>query len=160
MTAIYTLAAIAALVAADQAVKLWAISALKEQASIVLIPGLLQLTYVENHGAAFGMMHGMRWLLIGLTAVIIGGIIYLLVSGRVVGKLPNIAFTLIAAGGLGNLIDRIRLGYVVDYFDINELFRYPMFNIADCCVVCGAVLVVVYVLFFDGKDQDIIRLKR
>lgn len=160
MTAIYTLGAIALLVAADQAVKLWAIKALQGSASIVLIPGLLKLTYVENYGAAFGMMRGMRWVLIGLTAAILGGMIYCLITGRILGKLPNIAFTMIAAGGSGNLLDRIRLGYVVDYLDVNDLFSYPMFNIADCCVVCGAILVIVYVLFLDGKDQEIIRFKR
>ncbi len=157
MTAIYTLAIIATLVAADQAVKLWAIKALQGSASIVLIPGLLKLTYVENYGAAFGMMQGMRWVLIGLTALILCGIVYFLITGRVIGKLPNIAFTMIAAGGIGNLIDRIRLGYVVDYLDVNDLISYPMFNIADCCVVGGAILVIVYVLFLDGKDKEIIR---
>lgn len=147
------IALIGGVVVADQFIKLWATANLLGKASIVLIPGLLKLTYVMNYGAAFGMMSGMRWFLVILTGIILLGLIWALYTNKIEGLWMRLPIAMIVAGGIGNLIDRMRLGYVVDYLDINDFFSFPMFNLADCFVVVGAIILVVYVLFFEAKEQ-------
>ena len=141
------------LVLADQIVKYWAQTALKAAGSIPLIPGFLRLTYVENYGAAFGILQGQRWLLVGFTAVVLLVTAFLLLAGIIKKNIDRFSVSLILAGGIGNLADRIRQGYVVDYLDINELFSYPMFNLADCCVVVGAVLIIFFSLKEDAEER-------
>ena len=134
----------ASLIACDQLIKHWAGSVLKPVGSIMLIPGLIKLTYVENFGAAFGMLQGKRWILIWFTGAFLALIAFLLATNRIQKNIERFSAALILAGGAGNLADRIRQGYVVDYLDINELFSYPMFNLADCCVVVGAALILIW----------------
>ena len=145
---------ISLLVVCDQLIKLWAINSLAPIGTLPVIPGFLSLTYVENRGAAFGIFTGQRTLLIFLVSAILCGALWLLISGRISNRLERLCITLIISGGLGNLIDRIRLGFVVDYIDINQLFTYPMFNLADCCVVVGACLLVVSVLLEEKKKPQ------
>lgn len=117
-----------------------------------LIPDVLHLTYVENRGAAFGIMQNMRVLMIVMTlVVIVGFLVYIIMSKR---KSPFLYATmsLIIAGGIGNLIDRIFRGFVVDYIDF-RLINFAVFNLADCCVVIGAILFAVYIIFIDGKHE-------
>lgn len=115
-----------------------------------LLPGMLELRTVHNYGAAWSSFSGMRWLLVVVTAAIVLAVALLLVRRIVRHPLGVAACCLIVSGGLGNLIDRVRLGYVVDMF--NCLFmRYPVFNVADIGVVVGAVLGVVYYLWFYEK---------
>ena len=140
-----------ALILVDQLVKYWALTCLSPVGSISVIDGLLRLTYVENYGAAFGILQGQRWLLIVVTLAILAAACWLIASGRIRGTVERLCVSLIVAGGAGNLIDRILRGFVVDYIDINELFSYPMFNLADCCVVIGAVLMVGNVLLSERK---------
>ena len=135
------------LFAADQFSKLWVINSLKPIDSIKIIDGFLSFTYVENTGAAFGIFQGQKWLLVAIVIVVLCVAFWALYTNKVYGLLERICVTLIIAGGLGNLCDRIRYGFVVDFIDINELFSYPMFNVADCFVVVGAVLMVIAVLF-------------
>ena len=99
------------------------------------LPGLVELRTVHNYGAAWSSFSGMRWLLVAVTSVIV----------------IAVAVVLLLAGGLGNLIDRVRLGYVVDMFHLEFWPSYPVFNVADICVVCGAVLAVIYYLWFYEK---------
>lgn len=143
MTATMCFILVAALVACDQLIKLWALGSLAPVGTMTVIPGVLSLTYVENRGAAFGIFTGQRTLLIILVAAILCGAGWLLLSGKIKDNLERLCVLLIISGGLGNLIDRIRHGFVVDYIDINALFSYPMFNLADCCVVVGAFLMLV-----------------
>ncbi len=146
---------IVGIVGIDQLIKLWAIANLMGNESIIIIPGLLKLTYLENYGAAFGIFDGMKWFLILITGFMLVGILFLLYKNLWFnGKFLRTCLAFIVAGGFGNLIDRIRLGYVVDYLDINDWFSYPIFNFADCFVVVGAVLMMVYVIFFDKGDSD------
>jgi len=104
------------------------------------------LTYVENRGAAFGLMQGQRWIFIVLTVLITAAIVYFLM------KIPNKAvflktgLSLILGGAIGNLIDRVRLGFVVDMFDFT-LINFPVFNIADSSLVIGSILLGYYILF-------------
>ena len=147
---------IAVLIAADQLTKLIATHSW-QKAPLVVINGVLELTYTQNTGAAWGMFAGGRWILVAVTAVIVLAAIVLLMSGRLRHPLSWISAALLVAGGVGNLIDRVAAGYVVDFIYV-RLIRFPVFNFADCCVCIGAGLLLVYLLFVDarsrGKERD------
>ena len=155
----YLIGALAAAVilALDQWVKYWITANLPLGESMPLLPGFMQLRTVHNFGAAWSSFSGMRWLLVGVTSVIVLAVAYVLVRRIVRHPLGVAACFLILSGGLGNIIDRVRLGYVVDMFDF-QFMNYPVFNVADLAVVCGAVLAAVYYLWFyekyDKKDRQ------
>lgn len=112
-----------------------------------LLPGVVELRTVHNYGAAWSSFSGSRWLLVAVTCIIVIFVTVLLVRRVVRHPLGVAACCLVISGGLGNIIDRVRLGYVVDMF--NLLFiNYPVFNVADILVVCGAVLGCIYYLWF------------
>lgn len=112
-----------------------------------LLPGVVELRTVHNYGAAWSSFSGSRWLLVGVTCTIVVFVTVLLIRRVVRHPLGVAACCMVISGGLGNIIDRVRLGYVVDMF--NLLFiNYPVFNVADILVVCGAVLGCVYYLWF------------
>ncbi len=140
------------LVAADQLTKFLTLIFLKPISTKVLIKGVLSLTYVENYGAAFGMLQNSRWVFITLTIAIISAILAYRIRSGENGKLFNSASILLISGGMSNLIDRIFRGYVVDMIQFTFI-DYPVFNFADCCVVVGAVLMCIYVLRRDS-DED------
>ena len=130
----------------DQWTKILAVRHLKE-APFVLWDGVFELTYVENRGAAWGLGQGGRWIFVAITALLIAALLYLLLSGRLDGqKWLLVACVLIGAGGVGNLIDRVRDGFVVDFFYFS-LIDFPVFNVADCFVVIGSFLMAFCVLF-------------
>ena len=140
------------LVAADQLTKFLTLIFLKPISTKVLIKGVLSLTYVENYGAAFGMLQNSRWVFITLTIAIISAILAYRIRSGENGKLFDSASILLISGGMSNLIDRIFRGYVVDMIQFTFI-DYPVFNFADCCVVAGAVLMCIYVLRRDS-DED------
>lgn len=140
------------LIGVDQAIKLWAVNTLTAVDTIPLIQDVLHLTYVENRGAAFSMLQGQTWFLVGITAVVAIAAIAVLLSGRVKDKMAIWSIALIIAGGVGNLIDRIGRGFVVDYIDF-RLIHFPVFNFADCCVVVGTILLAFYILFWEEKKH-------
>lgn len=153
--AIFTLLALA-LLALDQWVKHWIAANLPLGEGMDFLPGLVELRTVHNYGAAWSSFSGMRWLLVTVTTCIVLAVLAILVRRAVRHPLGVAACFLIVSGGLGNIIDRVRLGYVVDMF--NFLFMdYPVFNVADICVVCGCALGAVYYLFlyekYDKKDK-------
>lgn len=143
--------AAAALMALDQAVKYWTAAHLAVGEAAALWPGVVELLRVHNFGAAWSSFSGMRWLLILAPGAIVTAVTVLLVRGVVRHPLGRAAGTLVAAGGLGNILDRVRLGYVVDMFHFQFWPSYPVFNLADICIVCGAVLGAVYYLWFYEK---------
>lgn len=141
---------VAALIGADQALKYWTVRHLALGESAAFVPGVMQLTRLHNTGAAWSSFSGRTVLLIGVTAVLLV-LVALLLWRRVVRHgLGVAACLLILGGGLGNIIDRIARGYVVDMFEV-LLFRYPVFNLADCFVVVGAILGGIYYLWFYEK---------
>lgn len=151
---ILVLAGSALLIAADQLIKLWVLDSLAGGPSRMIIPGLLQLTYVENRGAAFGILQGKTGLLTLVTLVVLVGLLVMLLLGKFRhSPLMSCCFGLIIAGGAGNLIDRMTREFVVDYLDISPLFSFPVFNLADCCVVIGTLLLLIYLLFFEEKAK-------
>ena len=121
-----------------------------------LVPGLVELRTVHNYGAAWSSFSGQRWLLLAVTACIVLGVLYALVRRIVRHPLGLAACFLILSGGIGNIIDRARLGYVVDMFQFQFWESYPVFNVADMCIVCGCILGAVWYLWFyekyDKKD--------
>ncbi|MCR5415339.1 MAG: signal peptidase II [Pseudobutyrivibrio sp.] len=148
-----------ALVLLDQYTKLLAINNLKEKSDIILIPGVLQLHYLENTGAAFSMLEGKQ----GLFAIITP--IMLLIMMYVVYKLPkikkylclNYVIVFIIAGAIGNYIDRICNNYVVDFIYFS-LINFPVFNVADCYVTVSVIALILLILFV-YKDEDFEELK-
>lgn len=125
----------------DQLSKLLAAKFLQPVATVPIWSGVLHLTYVENKGAAFGMLADHRWIFMTVSTVAIIGIALYLYSGRNTSKLFTSALMLIVSGGIGNMIDRIALGYVVDFIDF-ALIDFAVFNIADSLVCIGAGLLI------------------
>ena len=138
----------AGLLVLDQWLKLWITANLPLGASMPLLPGLVEFLTVHNYGAAWSSFSGQRVLLLGVTAVILLGVALALGRRVVRHPLGVAACFLLISGGIGNMIDRVRLGYVVDMFHFEFWPAYPVFNVADICVVCGACLGAVYYLWF------------
>ena len=154
---IICIVAIILLIAVDQLVKYWVVAHLAVGETAPLMPGFVELLRLHNYGAAWSSFSGMRYLLIALTSMLMVFLAVLLVKKIVRHPLGLTAVTLTLAGGIGNLIDRIRLGYVVDMFNF-QFISYPVFNVADMCIVFGVILLLVYYLFFyekyDGKNAQ------
>jgi signal peptidase II len=155
---IYTAAIIGGIVL-DQISKLIAVKLLAPIGSVPLWEGVLHLTYVENKGAAFGMLADQRWIFISISSVAIIAIALYLYSGRNESKLYCGALTLIISGGIGNMIDRIALGYVVDFIDF-ALIDFAVFNIADSFVCIGAGLLVLALILDIIKEAKLEKAKR
>lgn len=148
------------LVVIDQLIKLIIFNTIgKTGESITILPNILQLTYVENIGAAFGVFMT-RIFLIGLNLLIIFVVIKLMISKKYdFDDKAKLGLSLILAGGIGNLIDRIFRGYVIDYIDISQIFNYPVFNFADICIVVGVILIMVLIIINTIKSQENINEK-
>ena len=150
-------AALIVMIVGDQALKGWTVSHLELGESTPSIPAIMQLTRVHNYGAAWSSLSGKTVLLIAVTAIMMIAVAVLLIRRVVRHPLGVAACLLILGGGIGNIIDRIRLGYVVDMFDL-LLFEYPVFNLADCFVVVGAIIGAVYYLWiyekFDARKKS------
>lgn len=140
------------IIAADQFTKHLAVSHLRDIDSIEIVKGVFSLTYVENRGAAFGILQNQRWFFILLTCLICIGMTYFLISQANISLVLRISLAMVLGGAIGNLIDRVRLGYVVDMLHFT-LIDFPVFNIADCFVVSGTILLAFYVLFMEGKNE-------
>ena len=149
---ILNLVCVAALVGIDQAIKLWAIQYLAPVEAITVIPHVVELRFVLNQGMAFSLLRGKQLFLILATSAALLLVAYLLFF-RSRGKLlQQIAFILVLAGGIGNLIDRVLNGEVVDY--INPLFiDFAVFNFADILVCVGVALWVLVILLEEVEDK-------
>ena len=138
----------AGIVAADQLVKYLTVANIALYADVPFIPGLLQLTYVQNTGAAFSSFQGQQWLF-ALIFVIFSVLIVLEYRKQTMGftRLEWWCVAAIYGGGLGNMIDRVRLGYVVDMIE-TTFMEFPVFNIADCFITCGCIALMVHLVLF------------
>ena len=139
-------------VAADQALKLWTVANLGLYESVPLLPGIVELMYIQNTGGGFSILTGHTWFLTAVTIVMMLVVAGLLVKKVYSHPLAMWTLTCILSGGIGNLIDRVRLGYVVDMFNL-QFMNYPVFNIADILVVVGAIGFAAYYLLLDDKVQ-------
>jgi len=133
----------------DRLTKLWALHALSLGHPQPLIGNTIRLTRVHNIGGAFGIFPGSGTLFIVVSAIIAIVITGLLLSKRAESWLLRLGLSIVLAGAVGNLIDRVFYGYVLDFFEIRG---FPVFNLADSCVTVGAILIIIYVLF--GGDRD------
>lgn len=136
------------LLALDQWLKAWITANLPLGETMPFLPGLVEFQTVHNYGAAWSSFSGMRWLLVAVTSLIVLAVVVILARRMVRHPLGMTACALIASGGFGNIIDRVRLGYVVDMFHFEFWPSYPVFNVADICVVAGCILGVIYYLWF------------
>ena len=152
MAVFISLLSIAALTASDQIIKYFVLLYLNPVGSVGAINGFLEWNYVENTGAAFGSFSGNTALLSIITAVIIIAGIAAIILKKINNKFLLVTATVIIAGGLGNLIDRIFRGYVVDF--IKVLFiDFPVFNFADILVTCGSFMLIIYLIIDIYKDS-------
>lgn len=141
---------LAACIAGDQLLKYWVVRHLEIGQSAAFLPGLVRLTRLHNTGAAWGSFSGSTALLTAVTAVLLVAVAWLVLKKIIRHPLGLCAAMLVLGGGIGNMIDRICRGYVVDMFDL-EFMDYPIFNLADCFVVVGVILGAVYYLWFYDK---------
>ena len=136
----------------DQTAKIFAAGLLPSVKTIPLIKDVFHLTYVENTGAGFGAFSEYTWILTALTLIVIIAVVTYMVVKRPKNRLEIAALTFMMGGAVGNVVDRIRLGYVIDFFDL-RLIDFPVFNVADCFITVGAVIFAVYVIFFSDKKE-------
>lgn len=142
---------IIAAVVLDQLIKKLIVGTMALYETIPVIQDIFHITYIKNTGAAFSIMEGQLSVLILLPVVMTAaGIVFMFIQRKTAHPLLMTSVALIAGGGIGNLIDRIALGYVVDYLDFRV---FPIFNAADIFVCTGCGLLILYVLFIDGKQD-------
>ena len=141
-----TVFGILAMVVLDQLSKWLAVVYLQPVGSVPFIPGVLRLSYAHNTGAAFSMLAGKQEFLIGVTAVAMLVMLGILLRRKSSNAFEHWGLAMIVGGGIGNLIDRVLNGYVVDYCDV-VFMKFAIFNVADCFVVVGCICLFVGVLF-------------
>lgn len=144
-----------ALVLADQFTKYIAVVHLKDQSAIPIIPDVLELNYLENRGAAFGMLQNQKIFFVFVAVIILAMIVYVLFKMPEKRKYTvlHVLLVLIAAGAIGNMIDRLRMDYVVDFISF-VLIHFPIFNVADIYVTVATTVLVLLLLFY-YKESDL-----
>ena len=142
--------------ALDQFTKYLVVANIPLFGDVPFLPGFIQFTYVQNTGAAFSMMQGMRWVFIAIFAVLTVLIVLEYFKFRMpFTKFDRILIACIYGGGLGNMIDRAFRGYVVDMIE-TQFINFPVFNVADCFITCGCILLIIRLAFFNKafwKDE-------
>ena len=142
---------ISILIIIDQAIKWISRTKFTKFESYPVIDGFFHFTYVENRGAAFGMLQNKTWFFVLITLVVVGYMIYFTKKNKNIDKKLTFVLSIITAGAIGNLIDRIWLGFVVDMFDFRGIWQF-VFNFADICVVVGGILLIFLII----KDKEIL----
>ncbi|MBU0595124.1 signal peptidase II [Candidatus Bipolaricaulota bacterium] len=140
-----------ALILLDRLAKWWAGHTLAYGRPQPLIGQAIRLTRVHNVGGAFGLFPGSGILFLAVSAIMSLVLIFLIATRRVHGVLSRIGVSIVLAGAIGNLIDRLMYGFVLDFFEIRG---FPVFNLADACISVGAALIIIAVLFGGGRDRS------
>ena len=139
----------AVIVGLDQWTKFLVVENIPLYGHMDAIPGLFSLTYTQNTGGAWSMMEGMIWLFVLIFALFTAGLIYEFINKKLgLTTFERWCVVAIFGGGLGNMIDRLRLGYVVDMIRL-EFMNFPIFNVADCFITCGCIALMVHLVFFN-----------
>ncbi len=139
----------AVIVVLDQLSKLWVVANIELHGRVPAIDGLFNLTYVQNTGAAFSSFEGMRWLFILIFVVFTVAVVWDFTKKSMpFSTFERWCIVAVYGGGLGNMIDRIRLGYVVDMINL-EFMNFPVFNVADCFITCGCIALIVSLVLFN-----------
>lgn len=148
------------IIALDQISKYWVINNIGPTDSITVIPEVIDFVYVKNTGAAFSFLADKTYGIIFLSCISVAfciGVVWFMIKKKPQNKLLTISLALMLSGALGNVIDRISRGYVVDFIE-TTFIKFPVFNVADIAITLGAVLVIIFVLFFDksknGEEQE------
>ncbi len=141
----------AAIVAADQLSKAWVVANIPMYTDIPFIEGLVHWTHVHNYGAAWSSFEGMIWLFVLIFVLFTGAIVFEFATGKMGFTTPERwCIAAVYGGGLGNMIDRLRLGYVVDMIEV-EFISFPVFNVADCFITCGCILLMLHLLLWNKE---------
>ena len=139
------------IVGVDQLTKYFTVANIALYQDVPFLPGFLGLTYVQNPGAAFSSFEGMQWLFALIFAVLTVFIVVEYVKKAMpFTKFERWCIAAIYGGGLGNMIDRVRFGYVVDMIE-TEFIKFPVFNVADCFITCGCIAMMVSLIFFNKE---------
>lgn len=144
------------LVLLDQVTKSLAVTHLKDQAPFQILPGIFELQYLENHGAAFGILQGQKLFLLAGTGIILLFVLWTYYKMPLEKKfhIMRVIILLIVSGAVGNMIDRISNNYVIDFFYFS-LIDFPIFNVADIYVVAAAIgLILSFLLYYKDEDMD------
>ena len=141
------------IVALDQITKYLVVANIELYEVVPVWDGVVHLTHIRNTGMAFSMLEGGRWLFLVLTVIALGLIVFAIKKNWVTHKASIWSLAAIAGGAVGNLIDRVRLGYVVDMIEV-EFMEFAVFNAADSFVVCGAIALVICILFLEDKKKE------
>lgn len=120
----------------------------------ILIPNVFSLYYIQNTGAAWGIFAGRMTFFYIITVLVIGYLIYNFHKYKVESKLARLSFSFILSGAIGNFIDRLAYGYVVDMFRL-DFINFPIFNVADVCLTIGVGLMIIYVLFLEKDENEV-----
>ena len=146
----------------DQFTKKLAVDKLMNKEPFTIIKGVLEFDYLENRGVAFGMFQGQRFLILIVGVIVIVGLLFLLIKMPQGRKFTifHVIIAFIMAGGIGNIIDRTNLGYVIDFISF-VLIDFPIFNVADCYVTCGVIAMCIMILFvFKEDDLEFLSFKK
>lgn len=157
ISGLFSLLGAAVLVVIDQLIKHWATAALLPVGNMDLLPGIVELRYCLNDGMAFSMLAGKQTLLIGMTSVMLV-VVAVMLFARKMPVWERISWTLILGGGVGNLIDRVLNGVVVDYINV-QFMHFAIFNFADICVCVGVGLLMLVVLLDSFKKEETAKQK-
>ena len=151
MQYIWMLLTVLGITAADQVSKLLVLELIPYHGHVEVIPGLFSLTHTYNTGAAFSSFQGMQWLFLVLFLLFTAAVIWDFVKKSMpFTRLERWLIVCIYAGGLGNMIDRLRFGYVVDMIK-TEFMDFPIFNVADSFITCGCILLIIHLVFFNKE---------
>lgn len=146
-------------VIADQLTKYLVVLNIEYRGSAPFIPGVMSFYHTRNTGAAFSMLSDKRWVFMVFSFISMALIVYVLVKEYKRHIMLNVSLAMVLGGGIGNMIDRIYLGYVVDFFH-TDFMDFAVFNVADCFITVGAVLLGVYVIFIESKVEKRLKLER
>lgn len=153
MNIVIILFLIIGLVAIDQVLKMIVANMMQVGETLAVISGVFHITFVKNTGAAFSVLRDKQFFLISITFIVMLIVFVVLIKNRKKFSLAlQTSLVMIIGGGIGNLTDRIRLGYVVDYLDV-RLIHFPVFNFADCCIVIGVILLFLVILIEERREK-------
>lgn len=144
------------IVSVDQLTKFLVVQNIPLHTQVDAVPGLFSLTYVRNTGAAFSSFQGMQWLFLVIFLLLTAAVFYEYFKKPMpFTRLERWTIAAVYGGGLGNMIDRLRLNYVVDMINL-DFMSFPVFNVADCFITCGCILLLIHLTFFNKafwKDE-------
>lgn len=152
----------ALMLAADQFTKQLAITHLKNDPAIVLIDGVLELQYLENRGSAFGMLQNQKYFILFVGFVFLAVVLFFLfkIPQHKKFTIVHILLSVLIAGGIGNMVDRFRFDYVVDFISF-VLIHFPIFNVADICIVVSTIgLFLLFLFVYKEKDLEFLSFKQ